>query len=96
MVSGGFSLTKTKITDRKKTFAKNRFLKYCNRKSHQRVKDKNFAEIVLHFTLMVIFEVLNMVCGDFGLKTPRSTDHKETFTKNGFQNIATGSQIRAS
>ena len=96
MVSGGFRFTKTKITDRKKTFAKNRFLKYCNRKSHQRVKDKNFAEIVLHFTLMVIFEVRNMVCKDFGLKTPRSTDRKETFTKNGFQNIATGSQIRAS
>ena len=37
-----------------------------------------------------------MVCGDFGLISPKSTDHKETFTKNGFQNIATGSQIRAS
>ena len=35
-----------------------------------------------------------MVFGDFGLSTLKSTDHMETFTRNGFQNIATGSQIR--
>ena len=61
LVSGCFSLTTTKSTDCKETLTNNRFSNYCNRKSHHGVKDKNFAKIVLDYTLLVIFEVLNLV-----------------------------------
>ena len=84
LVFGSFGLTTNKTKDYKETFTKNRFSKYCNQKSHQGVKDRNFAKIVLDFTLMVIFEVLNLVSGGFGLTKTQSTDCKETFTKNRF------------
>ena len=84
MVFRGFGLTTTESTYHKETFAKKRFSKYCNRKSHQGAKDRNLAEIMLDFTLMVISEELNMVFRDFGLSTAKSIDHEETFAKNSF------------
>ena len=96
LVSGCFSLTTTKSIDFKETFTKALFSKYCNRKSHQCVKDRNFAEIVLDFTLMVIFEVFNLVSGGFSLTTTTTIDCAETFTEIVFQNIATGSHTRVS
>ena len=46
----GFGLTTAESTYHKETFAKNRFSKFCNRKSQQGVKDGNFAEIEHGFT----------------------------------------------
>ena len=79
LIFRGFGLTTTESTYHKETFAKNRFSKSCNRKSHQGVKVGNFAKIELGFTKMVTFEVLNMVFRGFGLTTTESTYHKETF-----------------
>ena len=57
-----------------KILKKKTYLKYCNRKSQQGVKNENLAKKRLDFANIVSFEEFNLVFGSVVHNMPESTN----------------------